>query len=147
MEPAEGFCLRPTPTPISDQKYCDVDGKCAAGFECVKPGPCPVINGQQTTCAFRPYCRKILVVTVAPTRKPTPTMKPLCKLWAKGDVDCNGIVNSADIRIWLTERSQYLKDAIGRVKGNYKSDINGDGVVDMSDFNILKKGYLEGLQN
>lgn len=43
----------------STTTYCDANGECAAGFECIKPpSPCPTdaASGNPTVCAFRPYC-------------------------------------------------------------------------------------------
>lgn len=69
-----------------------------------------------------------------------------CRLWSKGDINCSGKIDVADIALWRNERIQNLRGAVGTAKNSYKSDLNNDGVVDMADFEILKDGFLEGLR-
>jgi hypothetical protein len=48
---------------VKDTTYCDANGKCPSGYQCVKPGPCPLdaATGRPTACAFRAYCKKLPV--------------------------------------------------------------------------------------
>jgi hypothetical protein len=48
-----------------------------------------------------------------------------------GDVDGNGVVNDADIGL--------VQAAQGQTSGNNPTDLNGDGLVDLTDLNNVKR--------
>jgi len=53
-----------------------------------------------------------------------------------GDVDGDGIVGTADLTAVHNQMPQYL--ALGQMPSVW-ADINGDGVVDVNDYNLVKK--------
>lgn len=58
---------------------------------------------------------------------------PACPRKAEGDADCDGQITLADYEIWRKENFGELTTKT--------ADFNGDGVVDMVDFNIWQAHY------
>lgn len=108
-----------TPTPI----YCDM-GTCPAGYYCYQP-PMPTCPpGVNCTQAMpRRYCR------VGPSPIPTPN----CSYRARGDANCDGLINDTDYGMW----SSHLKG--NAYACQYCSvDFNRDTIVNVVDYEIWR---------
>jgi len=60
-----------------------------------------------------------------------------CAKNGKGDINCDGLINTADYDIWKTEFLDVLRGVIG----TKRSDVNGDGIVNLIDFGIWRSNW------
>lgn len=71
---------------------------------------------------------------ITPTVTPTPGACPVCELGARGDADCNEIINVIDFTIWKEERT-------GRASTK-SADFDCNGIVNLIDYMIWKDTRL-----
>lgn len=83
---------------------------------------------QKKFCGVYVYQGLQTYATVAECQKNMP--KPNCSLKKCGDANCDGVINSKDLLLWMRERSGSGKT----------SDFNRDGKVDTKDYILLKDG-------
>jgi len=114
-----GLCaLNPTPKPT--YANCSTTG-CPNGYFCKTDGP-------NKYCSPNP-----------PTPTPTPILTPAivvvsCPLKSKGDANCDGKIDIADLEAW---KAEFLGTTSTKT-----ADFNTDRVVDLLDFNIWRNGLL-----
>lgn len=80
-----------------------------------------------------------------PTTEPSPTPPPdSCPLFAKGDADCNEVINVADYALW---RKEFIDFIAGKSapKTGWKSDFDRNGVINVADYAVWRKYFTESL--
>jgi Zn-dependent metalloprotease len=107
--------------------------------------PTPVPSNTPTSVPNTPTPTRTPTPTPFPTATSTPTPipsatltpTPVC-LKSQGDANCDGAINSADYVQWL-----YAFAGGASAQEKVKSDFNGDGAVNLVDFEILRRGVTQ----
>jgi 3-phytase len=82
--------------------------------------------------------------TVAQTNTIKPSVQPTavqCVTKVKGDADCDGDVELEDFNIFREEFLMKLRGEVDPVP--FESDFNNDKSIDLADFAVFRKGYLD----